>query len=281
MSESPLHLLSLPDDLIAQLTWWILQREVASACNFCAVSRPLHRFAPAVKQWASEMCAKWLHEYSNGHLILGQTLAGLPYHCSYHVFAAGNMLPTKGVTAWNLYVQLSCFNSGFMDLGVCDEECKVAALTVPFHLSFSPVLFTSPSFNVHAWPQMAWGLNLHTGKLRHASLITFNEPSSRGQHDLDLERQLIPSALTRELFPQASSFTLQIVVDHDRGNLFFGTKHREGFQYWDGMSFSPHKQLRPHASLFFCNYDHVTISKYFFAVDFAELSSSLAASHVW
>ena len=239
-----------------------MQCEVASACNFCAVSRLLQHLAPAVKQWASEICAQWLHEYANGHLILGQTLVGLQYHCPYQVFAAGNMLPTKGVTAWNLYVELSLFNSGFMDLGVCDEECNVCARPT--------ALFTSPSSNVHAWPQMAWGLNLYTGKLRHAFRITFNEPH-RVLNDGETERQVIPFNLTEKLFPQASSFTLQIVVDHDRGNLFFGTRDRERFQYWHGMSFSPHTQLRPHASLFFCTGDHVTISNYFFAVDFAEL----------
>lgn len=119
------HLLCLPDDLIGELAWRILLREVKGACNFCAASRCLTQFAKAVMQWAYKRRAMWLHEYANGHLIFNRTLLGLQYHCSYNVFAAGNMLPTKGVTAWNLYVELSFYNAGFMDLGVCDKECNV------------------------------------------------------------------------------------------------------------------------------------------------------------
>ena len=139
LAESP-FLPSLPDDLLGELALRILRFNVRSAHDFCAASRHLQRFAAAVKRWAREVCAEWAQEHANGHLILDRTLVGLQFHCPYTVFAAGNLLPKEGVTAWNLYVQLSSYNSGFVDLGVCDRECEVRVFISP--------LFSGP--NDHA-----------------------------------------------------------------------------------------------------------------------------------
>lgn len=263
LAESP-FLPSLPDDLLGELALRILRFNVRSAHDFCAASRHLQRFAAAVKRWAREVCAEWAPEHANGHLILDRTLVGLQFHCPYTVFAAGNLLPREGVTAWNLYVQLSSYNSGFVDLGVCDRECEVRVL-------ISPLFFRSQR---PCASQVAWGLNLHTGKLRLASKLQFSDccAGRRGpRRELaeNTETQVIPTWLAKDLFFRGSAFTLQVVVDHDRSMLFFGTHtpHKDVFTYWYGSSLPRHAQLRPHASLFYCTGDLVTISKHFFAVD--------------
>ena len=118
-------LLSLPDDIIVKVAWHTLRMHATSACNFCATSRYLQEFVAKVKQWALEICAYWSHAHANGHLILNRTLIGLQYHCPYNVFAAGNLLPTESVIAWDLCIEMSLYNYGFMDIGVCDEQCNV------------------------------------------------------------------------------------------------------------------------------------------------------------
>lgn len=120
--------------------------------------------------------------------------------------------------------------------------------------------------------QNAWGLNLHTGKLRHASRLDYDEYCAGHavrQDSPELDTQVIPTHLINKLFPRASSLTVRVVVDNDRGVLLFGTRSRiepERFTYWRGGSLTPHMQLRPHASLFFCVHDRITISKHFFEI---------------
>ena len=258
-------LLHLPDDLIAECAWFVLLFDVHSAFNFCSASQELQSLVNNVKRWASHFRAEWVQEYANGHLILDRTLVGLQYHSPYNVFAAGNLVPTESVIAWDLYVQLSTYNSGFIDLGVCDQDCKVCRTI------FRPSL---ASYKPHC-SQVAWGLNLHTGKLRAGSRINFHDYCTNSTpvqlHRESQETQVIPSYLTKELFRRGSSFTIRIVVDHERGKLCFGTQsqcntdpNKNIFDYWHGLSFTRNKQFRPHASLFYCTGDLVTISKHFF-----------------
>lgn len=125
MPHDKKNLSGLPDDIIAKVVWHTLRMHATGACNFCAASRHLQRFVASIKQWVPEICVHWLHAHANGHLIFNRTLIGLQHHCPYNVFAAGNLLPKESVIAWDLGIEMSSYNYGFMDVGVCDDQCNV------------------------------------------------------------------------------------------------------------------------------------------------------------